>query len=197
MKDIVVTGQVIDEKTGNPIPNAEVLVLCWYMNSIDDASFNKQNLTTDRNGYYKAFFEKGHQIDVASKAKGYKPFRSFNEIDNNRINVTLKLAKQKINPTLKTLLTIDELLYGSEEDPTFLRVRVNGNKESKSLDFRTVKTFGFDLKTQTINSDTLQTDLWFRTIKREEQPTTIATPQNGGLIPILDKEVKSSLFLKK
>jgi len=78
-KNIVVTGQVIDETTGKPIPNAEVVVLCWYNHNIDDASFSKLTLTTDNDGKYQGKFEKGHQVDVASKANGYQPNRSYNE----------------------------------------------------------------------------------------------------------------------
>lgn len=82
-------GKVVDEKTGEPIHKAEVIVLGWYMNNIDDASFSKQSLTTDKNGNYKARFEKGHQIDVASKAKGYQPERSYNELNKSEIEVNL------------------------------------------------------------------------------------------------------------
>ena len=32
-------GQVVDEITGKAIPNAEVVVLCWYIHNIDEASF--------------------------------------------------------------------------------------------------------------------------------------------------------------
>ncbi|MBK8723344.1 MAG: hypothetical protein IPL95_14070 [Saprospiraceae bacterium] len=71
--NVIVTGQITDELTGNPISNSEVVVLCWYMNSIDDASFNKQTLKTDSNGNFIAKFEKGHQVDVASKYLGTTP----------------------------------------------------------------------------------------------------------------------------
>lgn len=196
-KNIIVIGKVVDEKTGEPIHNAEVVVLGWYMNNIDDASFSKQSLTTDKNGNYKARFDKGHQIDVASKAKGYQPERSYNELNKSEIEVNLKLARQQNNPTLRSLLTTDELTSNSGQEPTFLRVRIYGDKDGQKLDFRKAETYGFDFKSQIANSDTTQTDFWFRTIKREEQPKTIVAAPNGGIIPIMNKDVNSSLLYEK
>lgn len=196
-QNIVVTGKIIDERTGEPIPNAEVVVLCWYMNNIDDASFIKQNLTADKSGNYKVNFEKGHQIDVASKANGYQPSRSYNKLDNSKIKVNLQLIKQRSNSSIKALLTTGDVRSDTEAEPTFLKVRVYADQDGKELDFSKVITYGFDFKTQTINSDTLKTDFWFRTINKEEPPSTIAVAQQGGIIPVFDKEVKSSLLFEK
>jgi hypothetical protein len=44
----------LDETSGKPIPNAEVLVLCWYSHNFDDASYHKQILITDSKGKYQA-----------------------------------------------------------------------------------------------------------------------------------------------
>lgn len=101
-KNIIVTGQITDELTGQPVANAEVVVLCWYAENIDDDSFNKQTLSTDKNGNYKANFHKGHKVDVASKSKDYQPNRSYNNLSDNEIQVNLKLSKSKNNRTLIT-----------------------------------------------------------------------------------------------
>lgn len=196
-KNIIVTGQVIDETTGRPIPNAEVVVLCWYNHNIDDASFKKQTLTTDKEGRYQTKFEKGHQVDVASKANSYHPNRSYNELKDNEIEVNLTLTKTKDNPTLVTVLNTDKVMLDFKEDFPFLRVRIPAAKNDHGLDFTKAITFGFDLKTLTTNSDTTQTDLWFRIEKKEDQPSTIATSFTGGLIPILDNKIKSSLLFEE
>jgi len=193
-KNIEVAGQVIDETTGKPIPNAEVVVLCWYNHNIDDASFHKQTLTTDNEGRYQIKFDKGHQVDVASKASGYQPNRSYNGLKVNKIEVNLKLIKKKNNPTLVTLLNTDKVMLDSNEEFPFMRVRIPAAKNGKGLDFKNAITFGFDFKTLKTNSDTTQTDIWFKIENKEGQPTTIATSVKGGLIPILDSEIKSSLL---
>jgi hypothetical protein len=195
--NIVVTGQVIDETTGNPIPNAEVVVLCWYNHNIDDASFNKQTLTTDSEGKYQVKFDKGHQVDVASKATNYQPNRSYNELKDNKIEVNLKLIKKKDNPTLLTLLNTDKVMLDLNEEFPFMRIRIPAEKNGKEMDFKNALTFGFDFKTLKTNSDTTQTDLWFKIENKEGQPTTIVTSVNGGLIPILGSEIKSSLLYEK
>lgn len=195
--NIVVTGQVIDETTGKPISNAEVVVLCWYNHNIDDASFNKQTVTTDNEGRYQAKFEKGHQVDVASKASGYQPNRSYNELTDNEIEVNLRPTKKKENPDLVTLLNTDNVMLDLNENFPFIRVRIPAVKNGQGLDFKNAVTLGFDFKTLKTNSDTTQTDLWFRIENKEGQPTTIATSLNGGLIPILGSEIKSSLLYEK
>lgn len=197
MSNIVVKGQVVDETTGKPISNAEVVVLCWYNHNIDDASFNKQTLTTDKDGKYQVKFDKGHQVDVASKASGYQPYRSYNELKDNEIEVNLKLTKKKENPDLVMLLNTDNVMIDLNENFPFMRVRIPAVKNGQGLDFKNAVTFGFDFKTLKTNSDTTQTDLWFRIENNERQPTIIATSEKGGLIPILDSEIKSSLLYEK
>jgi hypothetical protein len=196
-RNIVVSGQVIDETTGKPIPNAEVVVLCWYIHNIDDASFNKQTLKTDSEGKYQAKFDKGYQIDVASKASSYLPTRSYNTLNDNEIYVNLKLIKTKENPDLVTLLNTDKVMLNIDETFPYIRVRIPAVKNGLGLDFKNAMTFGFDFKTLKTYSDTTQTDLWFRIENNEGQPTTIVTSKNGGLIPILDSEIKSSLLFEK
>ena len=189
--NIIVTGQITDELKGKPIVNSEVVVLCWYMSNIDDASFYKQTLKTDSNGNYIAKFEKGHQVDVASKYIGYNPNRSYNKLKDNKIIVDLKLSKSIQNKSLKTLLNIDN------KDAPFMRVRIYSDKKSTKLNFNNWETFGFDFKKMSVTSDTLNADIWFDKITKEEQPKTIKTNLLGGVIPINNNEVKSSLLFEK
>ncbi len=188
--NIVVTGQVIDEITGKPIPNAEVLVRCWYHHNIDDNSFNEETLTTDNYGWYETRFSKGHKVDVASVADDYQPSRSHNELKNNVVEVNLKLKKGKENPTLIT----STVLY---KNPPYLKVRIPADKNGEEMDFENAQSFGFDFKSLKTNSDTTQTDFWYRIENKEGLPSTIVTSNKGGLIPIFDDEIKSSLVYEK
>jgi len=43
VKNIVIKGQVVDKTLNIPIPNAEVLILCWFTIPVDDASYVKKN----------------------------------------------------------------------------------------------------------------------------------------------------------
>jgi 5-hydroxyisourate hydrolase-like protein (transthyretin family) len=196
-KNIIVTGQIIDETTGKPITNAEVVVLCWYNRNIDDASFNKQTLSTDNQGRFQAKFEKGHQLDVASKAHGYQPIRSYNELIDNEIEVRLKLMRKEKNQTVVALPSTDNRMSDLIENLPFMRVRIPVVKNGQGLDFTNALTFGFDFKTLKKSSDTSQTDLWFKIENKEQQPSTIVTSVNGGLVPILENEIKSSLLFEK
>ncbi len=48
-----------------------------------------------------------------------------------------------------------------------------------------------------VTNDTLNADIWFDKITREEQPKVIKTNKLGGVIPINFKEIKKSLLFEK
>lgn len=194
--NIEVSGQVLDAITGKPIENAEVVVLCWYWHSIDDASFKKQTLITDKSGNYKAHFDKGHQVDIASKSNAHQPGRSYNTLSTNEINVVLKLDQIKNNPTLLTSFNTDHSSLTITKKSTFLRVRIPGIKRD-SFDYNNILTFGFNVFTFETTTDTLQCDIWFRPQKKAETPTVLTTGNSGGLIPIFNSEIKSSVLFEK
>jgi hypothetical protein len=186
--NVSVTGQITEETTGKPIPKAEVVVLCWYHYGLDEATFKKQTLTTDEKGNYKATFEKGYQIDVASKIQGFIANRSYNELSDNKIQVDLKLARVKENLTLIKYLSIDHVELDATDKTPFLRIRIHSGK---------VETYGFDFSSQRTSNDTLKCDIWFKPINKEEQPTIIVANKNGGIIPVYSDEIKSSFFYEK
>lgn len=196
-RNIVVSGQITDELTGKPIPKAEVVVLCWYMSSIDDASFKKQTLTTDQNGNYKATFAKGHQVDVASKATGFIANRSYHELKDNKIQVDLKLSVVKQNPTLIKYLSTEHILLDVTDQTPFLRVRFYSVDTSNVLNLNKPETFGFDLSSQKTSTDTSKCDIWFKPINKEEPPKIIVANKGGGILPIYANEIKSSFFYEK
>ena len=195
--NIVVTGQITDELTGKPIAQAEVVVLCWYMSDIQNASFRKQTLITDENGKYKAKFSKGHKVDVASQAKGFIARRSYNELDDNTIQVSLTLSRIKENPTLITNLNIDHRGLDVTDETPFLRIRFYSAETSKLLDLSKVETFGFDCRSQKTSTDTSTCDIWFQPIHKDEQPDVIVANKDGGIIPVYSDEIKSSFFYEK
>jgi 5-hydroxyisourate hydrolase-like protein (transthyretin family) len=92
-QNIKVTGHIIDDLTGEPISNAEILVLCWYQQNIDDESFQKEALTTDKSGSFKANFNKGHKIDIASQAEGFLPTKKYSKLESNEINLEIRLKR--------------------------------------------------------------------------------------------------------
>lgn len=187
-KNISVAGQIVDEETGKPIPKAEVVVLCWYNYGLDDATFKKHTLVTDEKGNYKTTCDKGYQLDVASKAQGFIANRSYNELKDNKIQVDLKLARVKENPTLIKYLSIDHVELDATEKTPFLRIRIHSGK---------VETFGFDLRIQRTSNDTSKCDIWFKPDNKEEQPNTIIGNKGGGIIPVYSNEINSSFLYEK
>ncbi|MCE2995041.1 MAG: hypothetical protein ACK5RG_15370 [Cyclobacteriaceae bacterium] len=197
INNIVVTGHVMDEATGKPIPHAEVVILCWYNHNIDDVSFHKQTLTTDHEGKYEVKFKKGYQVDIASQAIGYQPNRSYHPLQSNAVEVNLKLSRIKNNPTLVAILPSVKVISVEREDIPFISVRIPATRKEDKLDVKNAKTFGFDFTTLKTNSDTTQADVWFKIENKEGYPKTLVTSFKGGLIPILVSDVKSSLLFEK
>jgi hypothetical protein len=191
-----VSGKITNE-VGEPIPNAEVAVLCWYMHGLDDASFNKKTLTTDNEGKYLTTFDKGHQVDVASKAIGYQPNRWYNELNENHVEVNLKLSKILENPSLAILLNTDINSFSNTDSVPLIKIRIYSNQSSNTLDLNRIETYGFDLKTMSIRNDSTRCDFWFKIERDLGQPRTIRSNINGGIIPIYIADVNTTFLFEK
>ncbi|MEJ1242077.1 hypothetical protein WBG78_28275 [Chryseolinea sp. T2] len=194
-RNIVVKGLVTDEENGQPIPNAEVVVLCWYMHGIDEASFVKQSVKTDKFGSYYVEFDKGHEIEAAARITGFNPARSNRELDSRHVQIDLKLARINENPSLVSHLTIDGL--PGDDDYPFLRIRIENSRNGNGWDMFGFETLGFDLMTQRANSDTLNCDLWFKPVHELVQPKVIVAHRGGGIIPVFTKDINSSFLFER
>ncbi len=183
-RDIKVTGRIIDDLTGDPIPHAEVVVLCWYKHNVDDESFKKEAIASDDLGNFGVNFDNGYKVDIASQANGFLPVRKHVNLKSNEIYLELRIKKIKGNETLISHLTTGADFVDTTERASFLQLRTHNN--------RTV-SYGFDFATLTNKTDTLNCDFWF---KIERTPTTVVVPKSGGIIPIQRNEVKSSLLFE-
>lgn len=194
LSNISVGGKISDKETGQPIANAEVVVLCWYYHSFDDASFISKAVKTDSKGNYKAKFKKGYEVDVASKSSGYYPNRKYNELKNNEIILDLSLGKNIETPDLKFVLNSESDLLDLNSNTPFLRVRFQKNQNEENID---IQTFGFDMNKMQTTLDLKNADFWFKIENSEKQPNTIFTNKMCGIIPIKYKDFESSLLYEK
>lgn len=93
-KEIYVKGCVIDNITKTPIPHARVTLLCWYHAGWDKTDYVSIDTITNVNGCYSAKFEEGYKVVVASVAAKYYPkLRTYDELNNNNIEVNLALSR--------------------------------------------------------------------------------------------------------
>lgn len=194
---IKVSGRVIDQNTKKPIPNAEVLVICWYKSDINETSFRKMTVFTDQKGKYNANFPRGHCVDVASKSEGYIAKRKYGKFAKRNINVNLELEKAKQNPTLIHYLSVDNSLNDDESTIPFLRVRFYASDSSNNLDFSKAQIFGFDFQTLKTIADTNKCDFWFKPTERDEPPSILVAKGRGGIIPVYSNEIQSAFLYDK
>lgn len=193
--NIHVTGKITGE-SGRPLPNAEVVVLCWYSHDLDDASFIKKTLGTDAEGTYFAKFKKGHQVDVGAKAIGYQPNRSYNELSERHVKVNFELAPEVNNPSLATRLLTDVYWDSDSDSVPLIETRLHVDPITNKFDLNNIETYGFDLKTLTISKDTTQCDFWFKIERQEGQPEIIHANVNGGIIAAYIGAITTFLFEK-
>ena len=194
--NIEVTGKVVDEVTGRPISNADISASCWYHVNIDDASLSNDSAKTNAAGEFKINFEKGYAVNLVAKAANYDPVQVAGDLEKNVISFLIKIPRSKPNPTLISFIEKNSLNLDDDEKDPYLRVRFQGLK-NRQLDFNNPTNYGFDFSTQTSKTETSNCDIWFGPEKKEGQPMTLVTNKSGGLIPIFESEVNSSLVYEK
>lgn len=194
--NITVTGRVLDSETKKPIPNAEVVALCWYQINIDDATFKKKKTSTDKLGHYRFTFDVGYKVDIASKSPKHYPHRIYNELSNNTLNVDFTLDSMRSDTSLIVHLTTMDYPENEETMP-FIRQRIYSNSETEGLDFSNIEIWGYDFINSKNSPTNYNVDIWLKSVAKEEYPTTLLTSSKGGLIPILNKDIKSSLLFEK
>ncbi len=167
------------------------------MQGLDDASFKKQTLTTDRDGKYTARFNKGHQIDVASKAVGFQPGRRYHELKKNNIVINLQLSPTTSNPSLVALLNTDINSFADTDSVPLIKVRIYSGEDKESPDLDHIETYGFDMKTLTVNKDTTECDFWFKIERKNDQPGIVRAHRNGGIIPVYIADINSTFLFEK
>lgn len=192
-KNIIVKGKVVDKSTGKQIANAEIVALCWYEISIDDASFKKISTKTDANGNYEVKFEKGYQVDIASKKEGFYPSRKYSKLDKNKLSEDLYLQKSIENLELKYVLNLDATVLEVTDKTPFLRLKFLKN-ENGTLE---IQNFGFDMKKMQTTLNLSEADFWFKTDTEERQPRIICSNKEGGILPIKYGEYDASLLYEK
>ncbi|MBC8109925.1 MAG: carboxypeptidase regulatory-like domain-containing protein [Verrucomicrobia bacterium] len=179
LHDVWVEGQITDRESGEAIPNAEVLISSWR-SVFTDSICEKKTVFTDKNGHYKAYFKLLNRIDIASKAIGYNPERSYDN-ENGFSYLNLKLKRETKNPTL-----VSKLL--SLQHNPFISI----NAKKNVSDY--VETLGYDCKLFITSKDTSNCDFWYKIENIASFPTTIVASQKGGIIPIYKKDFDSSFL---
>lgn len=74
VKNFKVVGNVVDKVSGNPIDNAQIIVVNWYYgpDSYDGYSDREDiSAVSDSNGNYSIRIERGAYMEIYIKKKGY------------------------------------------------------------------------------------------------------------------------------
>lgn len=182
-KDIIIEGKVFN-KTGKPIENAQVIVLGWKDAGFDDIDYIKEEIFTDKSGFFKTTFKNAIKIDIASQAPGFAPTRKkINDIGSNSLKVELKLEYLESNPPVKSNLidtTVDLAPYIGYR-------KYIGNKGS-------IVCLGMDFTSGKVSNEANKLDIWPLPNQGFINPSIFTTKENGGIIPIFAHQVSQSLI---
>lgn len=94
VKDIYISGRIIEKDTRKPIENADIFLNCWQYGDTPDGSYtNKDSLhvKTDKFGNFKVNFPVGAYVELKILADGYIESHQelYIESKNNDIEVKL------------------------------------------------------------------------------------------------------------
>lgn len=111
-KVIAIFGYIDDSVTKQPIKGAKVTVLCWYDAGWDKTDYQSIDVVTDSSGFFKASFDEGYKVTIASIAQGYdinmkEKVRETNE--NLKINILLR--KNNLNQNISDINLTDYIIY--------------------------------------------------------------------------------------
>ena len=89
----MVSGVVLSESTGKPIPNARVTLLCWRKVGSDEEDYNKIDTVTDSNGEFKILIPKSFKLNIGSIAANYYPSKKEIQNMDSVGNIALSLVQ--------------------------------------------------------------------------------------------------------
>lgn len=166
---VKVRGIVLDIKTGEPIPNARVTLLCWKEVNYDEETYDKIDTIANDKGIFEVYFSEGFKIDLGGVANNYFPaVRSIKDL-SNATNLELKLSR---NLGVKSMKELGQLAVFRREYTT----KTAMNKEYHGIDILNSKN------TQSLDSLDI-------TIERNDYPKyskVLIANKKGGIIPILE-----------
>lgn len=93
--EVVISGQVKDSVTGQPIAGSEVNVTCWvYDYEIWESRKVIKDTVSDGNGNFSIPFEKGNSIDVEIIYTKYDTLKFSKNLEQRVNELEFKLKKE-------------------------------------------------------------------------------------------------------
>lgn len=198
-KEINVTGIVTDKETHKPVPNAEVFLQCEYHVDFENNGYEKITVFTDSLGRYSVTFKRGFNVESAAKSSSHNPYRIYNKLSFDSLTINFELEKIIHNSALKTLMYVDSFDEVLDEDSPkfpFLRIQIPSLDTTAILDTNNITTYGFDIATMQMNSDTNECDFWFVPGNQDKEPNVIRANATGGIFPVYETDINSSFFFE-
>ena len=95
-REVVISGQVRDSLTGQPVGGSQVNIVCWaYDTKVWESVKIIKDTLTDARGNFSIPFEKSEAIDVEVSHPGYEPYKFSRTLDRNINKIDLLLKKQE------------------------------------------------------------------------------------------------------
>ena len=190
VRNVVISVIVQDSVTKEPIEGAEVVILGWKQNNIDDLNYKLRKEVTDFKGQFQAEFERALRIDIAVKAIDYKVADStIKQLTKQENVVSLKLIKETEGNTA---------IYISSEPPEsdslYWGVRYYHSTSLRNFE----EVWGFNMNKKKTTNRINDADIWIQTANNKSYKEWILFTRNGwGIQPIYYDEVNGNLIINK
>lgn len=94
VKNVSVSGAIIDANKKKPIKDANVTIICWSYGDSPDQSYTKEEkieVKSNSSGEFSGSFETGAFIEIKVSAEGYIDVHEPKEIFSSKNSVNIKL----------------------------------------------------------------------------------------------------------
>ena len=163
----IVSGVILSESTGKPIPNARVTLLCWHKVGSDEEDYNKIDTVADTTGEFKVLIPSSFKIDIGSIATNYYPTKKEIQNVDSVSSITLSLVQN------------------NSKEPSKDMGRLNAYNREYSPDLSISKeNYGLNLLAGNSTTRKDSIDIGVELAPNGTYPKVLIAHNNAGIIPI-------------
>lgn len=163
----IVSGIILCESTGKPIPNARVTLLCWRKVGSDEEDYNKIDTFADANGEFKVLITNCFKLGIGSIAANYYPAKKEIQNMDSVGSITLSLVQNNSKETARDLGRLN--VYNREYSSALPNAKENYGINLLAGNSTTIKD-SIDIGVELVSSGTY--------------PKILIAHNNAGIMPI-------------
>lgn len=175
------SGVVADKRTGEPVSNANIIVISTYQQNIDETAELSKSVRSNQDGRFNLEFPRGFGLTVKTSAPGFLSGLEYMVIKQSTLDDTIYISPHPFNTSLVVRLSDAESFAPSV--PFIRESQISG--KSKNGKSETLK-WGFDFLTGQNTTNLDSADIWVNINKNSNRVVLNATA-GGGIFPVYNE----------